>query len=120
MEKENKKFSSFPMEKDILGFCLRKGLLIDKETLNLFSGATDVESAKLIIEKIKEQKRLAEDKANSKVFSIDASQKIEIEKQEDNEESFVKAISTYRPAGKKFEVGDFVNYYRSRFAEIRG
>ena len=39
--------------KEILGFCLEKGLLIDKEILNLFSGTVDTESAKLIIEKIK-------------------------------------------------------------------
>jgi len=39
--------------KEILNFCLERGLLIDKEILSLFSGTTDVESAKLIIEKIK-------------------------------------------------------------------
>ena len=39
--------------REILGFCLKKGLLIDKEVLNLFSGTTDTESVKLIIEKIK-------------------------------------------------------------------
>src|SRR3989344_8303476 len=143
MEKENKKFSSFPMEKEILGFCLKKGLLIDKETLNLFSGATDVESAKLVIEKIKEhtdsriitknifyqykdkvdeflsgfpdekregikklkielglsieisreEKRLAEDKVNPNGFSIGASPKNEVEKQEESE-SFVKIVSS--------------------------
>ncbi|MCH8945370.1 MAG: metallophosphoesterase [Nanoarchaeota archaeon] len=39
--------------KEILGFCMQKGLLIDKEVLNLFSGTVDTESVKLIIEKIK-------------------------------------------------------------------
>ena len=39
--------------KEIWSFCLKKGLLIDKEVLNLFSGTTDTESVKLIIEKIK-------------------------------------------------------------------
>ncbi len=39
--------------KEILSFCLKKGLLIDKEVLNLFSGTTDLDSVKLIIEKIK-------------------------------------------------------------------
>jgi DNA polymerase II small subunit len=39
--------------KEILSFCLKKGLLIDKEVLNLFSGTTDEDSVKLIIEKIK-------------------------------------------------------------------
>jgi len=169
MEKENKKFLSFPMEKEILGFCLKKGLLIDKETLSLFSGATDAESAKLIIGKIKEhtdsriitkkifyqykdevdeflsgfpdekkegikklkielglsieisreEKRLAEDKVNPNGFSIDASPKNEVEKQEESE-SFVKIVSSNSGISKKFEVKDFVNYYRNRFAEMRG
>lgn len=46
--------------KEILEFCLQKGLLLDKEILNLFSETNDVESVKLIIEKIKShtQKRL--------------------------------------------------------------
>ena len=39
--------------KDILKFCLDKGLLVDNEVLNLFSGASDTESIKLIIDKIK-------------------------------------------------------------------
>jgi len=38
---------------EILKFCLQKGLLLDKEVLNLFSETKDVESVKLIIEKIK-------------------------------------------------------------------
>jgi len=37
----------------ILKFCLEKGLLIDEEILNLFSETKDVESVKLIVEKIK-------------------------------------------------------------------
>ena len=41
------------MSNEILKFCLEKGLLLDKELLNLFSETSDVESAKLIIEKIK-------------------------------------------------------------------
>ncbi len=39
--------------KKILEFCLEKGLLLDKEVLDLFSETGDVESLKLIIEKIK-------------------------------------------------------------------
>ena len=38
---------------EILRFCLEKGLLLDKEVLNLFSESSDLESLKLIIEKIK-------------------------------------------------------------------
>ncbi len=38
---------------EILEFCLKKGFLLDKDVLNLFSEASDVESVKLILEKIK-------------------------------------------------------------------
>ncbi len=38
---------------EILRFCLENGLLVDKEVLKLFSESGDVESAKLIIKKIK-------------------------------------------------------------------
>ncbi len=38
---------------EILRFCLEKGLLLDKEVLNLFSETENIESVKLIIEKIK-------------------------------------------------------------------
>ncbi len=40
-------------QKDILKFCLTKGLLLDKEVLSLFSETNDFESVKLIVEKIK-------------------------------------------------------------------
>jgi DNA polymerase II small subunit len=39
--------------KQILKFCLEKGLLVDKEVLSLFNETSDIESVKLIIEKIK-------------------------------------------------------------------
>jgi DNA polymerase II small subunit len=38
---------------EIVEFCIQKGLLVDKEILGLFSETSDVESVKLIIEKIK-------------------------------------------------------------------
>ncbi len=38
---------------EILKFCLEKGLLVDKEVLKLLSETDDVESAKLIINKIR-------------------------------------------------------------------
>ncbi len=38
---------------EILKFCLEKGLLLDEEVLSLFSETSDLESLKLIIEKIK-------------------------------------------------------------------
>jgi DNA polymerase II small subunit len=39
---------------DILKFCLDKGFLLDKEVLNLFSEAGDLEGVKLVLEKIKQ------------------------------------------------------------------
>jgi DNA polymerase II small subunit len=39
--------------KQILKFCLEKGLLVDKDVLNLFNETSDTDSVKLIIEKIK-------------------------------------------------------------------
>lgn len=136
--------------KEILGFCLKQGLLIDKETLNLFSGATDAESAKLIIEKIKEHTNsriitksifyqyrdkvdeflsgFPDDKKESvKKLKIELGlsieileEKREVPKIEETEEPFVKIVSSYPQVSKKFEVGDFVNYYRNRFSEMRG
>ncbi len=46
--------------KEILKFCIDKGLLIDLEALNLFNEANDNESMKIIIEKLKNhtQKRI--------------------------------------------------------------
>ena len=41
------------MDKEILQFCLKKGLLVEKELLDLFSETSDLDSVKLIIEKIK-------------------------------------------------------------------
>lgn len=40
------------MKQEILQFCLEKGLLLDKDILDLFSETSDTESIKLIIEKI--------------------------------------------------------------------
>lgn len=40
--------------KKILEFCLEKGFLLDAEVLNLLSEATDIGSAKLVIEKIRD------------------------------------------------------------------
>lgn len=41
--------------KKLLKFCLENGLLIDEDVLKLLSEASDLESAKLVIEKIKDQ-----------------------------------------------------------------
>ncbi len=39
---------------EILKFCLEKGFLLDNEVLNILNETTDIESAKLIIEKIRD------------------------------------------------------------------
>jgi len=41
-------------QKEILNFCLDRGILLDKEVLNLISEATDFDAARLMIEQIKE------------------------------------------------------------------
>jgi len=43
--------------REILKFCLEKGLLLDKEVLNLFNETGDFESVKLIIERIRSYTR---------------------------------------------------------------
>ena len=41
--------------KEILNFCIERGMLVDKEVLNLFKETSDLSSVKLILEKIREQ-----------------------------------------------------------------
>jgi DNA polymerase II small subunit len=43
--------------KEILAFCLKKGLLLDQEVLNYFSEEGDVEGVKIIIEKVSNHTR---------------------------------------------------------------
>lgn len=40
-------------QNEVLQFCIKNGVLLDKEVLSLFSESEDIESVKLIIEKIK-------------------------------------------------------------------
>jgi|TARA_B100001971_G_scaffold194280_1_gene200119 DNA polymerase II small subunit len=156
---------------NILNFCLEKGFLIDKEILRLFSETSDVESVKLIIEKIREvsqqkiitkevfnqnkervnnffltlpeenQKKLEnlkiklglsiEISRKSHEVSTDLSKfsKFEEEKKSDkinfkNKQinsnlSNVRIIHSNPILNKKLEVKDFVNYFRSRFSEMK-
>jgi len=65
--------------KEILKFCLEKGLLVDREVLNLFSESKDFESAKFLIErfsastrqKIITEKVLKENKKEVERFFLD-------------------------------------------------
>ena len=67
--------------KEILSFCIKKGLLIDNEVLGLFKDTEDIEIVKLIIEKIKDhpKKRILtkeifyENKGSVKEFLLSSS-----------------------------------------------
>jgi DNA polymerase II small subunit len=136
--------------KEILKFCMERGLLVDKDVLNLFSESEDSESVKLIIERIKNytQKKiitkelffenreqvnklfssLPQDRQEKlEKFKLKLGLSIEISKEivvpvknEVEEEGRVKILSTNYEAGKKFGVDDFVNYFRGRFLDLRG
>ncbi len=137
------------MNNEIINFCLKKGLLVDKEVLNIFHG-DDPESIKLFLEKIGKytQKRfltktilfenkevvnkffsdLPSDKQqkleNLKIklgLSIEISRKSEVvEKVEENlNDSFVKTDFVDKIEYKKLEVKDFVTYFRNRFNEMK-
>ncbi|RLG10978.1 hypothetical protein DRN73_06545 [Candidatus Pacearchaeota archaeon] len=134
---------------EILKFCLKNGLLVDKEVLNLFSEINDIESVKLIINKFKQtnQKVLTKNiilgnkeevkkiffdlpEANQKSlenFKIKLGLSIEISKniikkevQDEKEFEDIKVISKSPPIGKKLEVGDFVKYFRARLNFMKG
>ncbi len=139
--------------KEILAFCLKNGFLLDEEVLRLLSEAGDLESAKFVLESIKNatQKKIItrevfqdKERAND-VFSaipeqqqkkleklkIKLGMKIEISKevissvpgekpkQVTENRGAVRVLSMPASVGKKIEVKDFVNYYQSRFNEMR-
>lgn len=145
--------------KEILNFCLENGLLIDNEVLNLFTGNTDVESAKFILEKVKthtnqriitknvffqnkervneflsdlpEEKQKNLSKLKIKLgLSIEISKEVEVSENETKERDSnlsgrknyrgnVKVVSMLPTLSKKFEVKDFVGYFRNRFDEMK-
>src|SRR3989338_6016901 len=41
------------MDGEILNFCIEKGFLVDRDLIELFSETSDIESIKLIIERVK-------------------------------------------------------------------
>lgn len=131
---------------EILKFCLEKGILLDKEVLNLFSETTDTTSVKLIIEKIKDytheriitkevfdknknqvtqfflelpqenQKQLEKLKINLGL-SIEISKEVSTELKNVQEEVKVFSIDSFPT--QKLEVGDFVTYFRNRFYDMK-
>jgi len=131
----------------ILKFCLDKGILIDKDLLNLFNETEDLDSIKLIIEKLinisqtkiitkelfysnKEQfkniflnlpienKQIFEKLKIKLGLNIEISKEISIENKIEFSPN-VKIVSTSPDFSKSFEVSDFVNYFRGRFDEMR-
>ncbi|MBR9701470.1 hypothetical protein GOV13_00945 [Candidatus Pacearchaeota archaeon] len=134
--------------KELLKFFLQKGLLVDNEVLDLFSGVEDVESVKLMIGKIKQHTQQSvitkgifsqnneqvnrilldlpkesQEKLKIKLgLSIEISKEVstKIENFEKKEElSNVKYVPTVFEQNKKVEVKNFVTYFRNRFSEMR-
>ncbi|MEK6917496.1 MAG: metallophosphoesterase [Nanoarchaeota archaeon] len=140
--------------KEILKFCLERGLLVDQEVLTLLSGESDLESVKLMIEKIKthtqkkiitkelfiqnkdkvgkffltlpEENQQQLEKLKIKLgLSIEISKEISISGEKTIPDDIghkgdVKILSLSGPIGKRFDSGDFVNYFKGRFSEMRG
>jgi len=180
--------------REVLKFCLRNGLLLDEEILNIFKESGDTDSVKLIIEKIKDntskkiitkevlwenkervgdvfsalppenQKKLEKLKIKlglsievSKEFSREPTQNpSELSEKNKEENKFFVVTSDLTPSveslkitesekefkevgfqenkfggnvnvvyspqivSKKFEVADFVNFFRDRFQEMKG
>ncbi|MBI2044032.1 metallophosphoesterase, partial [Candidatus Pacearchaeota archaeon] len=138
------------MQEEILNFCIEKGVLIDKEILNIFQDTNDAESIKLIIEKIKtysnqrmitksmfENKEMAgkffsglpqENQALRKLkIKFGLSIEISNETAPINNthplvipNSPVKAQSLFMHPKQKIEIGNFTTYFRNRFSDIKG
>ncbi len=79
--------------KEILQFCFNKGLLVDKDVLNLFSETSDTESVKLIINKIR-------NKTNKKVLT----KQIFIENKEQVNEVFSELPKEKRKQLEKLKI----------------
>ncbi len=135
--------------KEILKFCVEKGLLLDPEVLKLFSETIDEEEAKMIIEQIKahtksriitralfEQNRNQasefflelpkENREKLERLKIKLGLQIEIsketaitQKKTNQQESSVSVLSRAPNIRKKIEVDDFVKNMRSRFQSIK-
>lgn len=133
-------------QKEILKFCLEKGILLDKDVLNMISEAADMDSARLMIEKIQEsthqkiitKKIFAEsvrqfipempedsqrslEKLKIRLLELEISKeivpvKIEIKEARD---FAVNTFSFPTSSNKKIEVDNFTNFFRSRFLKLK-
>jgi DNA polymerase II small subunit len=133
---------------EILKFCFEKGFLLDNEVLNLFNETSDVDSVKLIIEKIKEttnqriitrtlfnqnkdkvsqildnlplEKQQYLEKLKIKLgLSIEISKEVSYPVFEEESGGVVKVLTTPLNNKKKVEVGDFTKYFRNRISEFK-
>ncbi len=137
------------MQKEILKFCLEKGFLVDNDFLELFSETSNIESVKLIIERVKTYtnqnvltKNLFEqnkEKVNKffldlpeenqkeleklKVrlgLSIEISKEIkDVEEKVSGFEKNVNVLSYPSEVYKKLEVRNFVDYFKDRFNQMK-
>jgi len=136
-------------QKKILEFCLKNGVLLDKEALGLLGGIKDLELIKLIIEKIysqthqkivtkdffyenkhiikeffltlpKENQKYLEELKIKLGLSIEISKKRNIISKELNQfDNNVKILSKFPSFNRKPEIKDFVQNFRNKFFEIR-
>lgn len=136
------------MNQEILRFSLEKGILLDKETLDLLSDFGE-NTAKQIIDKIsrlkervitksffsKNAERISELISDEKIIeklkinlglSLEISReraiKPIIEKQGENigkNFDHLKILFSFPNITKKLEVSDFINYFRSRYSEMK-
>lgn len=129
--------------KEILKFCIKNGLLLDENVLKLFSETGDLESAKLIIKKIKNhtnQKIITKEvfeKHKDSVFldipeekqkklrklkvklglSIEISKEVTTEIKKPIED--VRVLSKIPAQGKKYEPQDFIRHFRNRLLKLK-
>lgn len=136
--------------KEILNVCMQNGLLLDKEVLNVFKQELDLEIASLIIKKIKSvfsqsvltkgvfyqnkekideffssfPKESQEQLERFKIklgLSIEFTKEVSIKKKSSNENiGNVKVLTSHVKPGRKHDVKEFVNFYRSRFQKMKG
>lgn len=135
-------------QKEILNFCLERGILLDKEVLALLSEATDFDSARLMIERIKERthqkiitkslfvesmkqftpilsddKRIGFEKLRIRLgleleISKEYSKSEEVQSDTINENG-VTISSFPTNSNKKVEVEDFTGYFRNRLFKMK-
>ena len=130
-------------KKEVLNFCVEKEILLDKSLLDLFGDSNDFESIKILINHLKNftRKKIITKEAfeqsksnqeiNELVFKIGLNlevcakthslQSVLNEEKETNskESDIIKVLTPKICNGKKFEVKDFVNYFRNRFNEMK-